>query len=159
MPCESGDSDRGGGRRGRRCARLAERAALSSRVIPARQPVRERGMGRRPRRRELPWDRGPRGCRQGSRAPGYLWEGLPGCPAIVICLSQRLSHACLSIRGHLFPRNCEWLNKSVIVYLMVPNYSDNRSNSRANTCKMSRPHGRDAFIRAKANAGLARSIW
>ncbi|GJP62521.1 hypothetical protein CLOP_g19575, partial [Closterium sp. NIES-67] len=23
-------------------------------------------------------DRGPRGCRQGSRAPGYLWEGLPG---------------------------------------------------------------------------------
>ncbi|GJP34738.1 hypothetical protein CLOM_g19172 [Closterium sp. NIES-68] len=78
MPCESGDSDRGGGRRGRRCARLAERAALSSRVIPARQPVRERGMGRRPRRRELPWDRGPRGCRQGSRAPGYLWEGLPG---------------------------------------------------------------------------------
>ncbi|GJP73696.1 hypothetical protein CLOP_g15948 [Closterium sp. NIES-67] len=48
MPCESGDSDRGGGRRGRRCARLAERAALSSRVIPARQPVRERGMGRRP---------------------------------------------------------------------------------------------------------------
>ncbi|GJP82058.1 hypothetical protein CLOP_g12184, partial [Closterium sp. NIES-67] len=83
------------------------------------------------------------------------WLILP----VVICLSQRLSHACLSIRGHLFPRNCEWLNKSVIVYLMVPNYSDNRSNSRANTCKMSRPHGRDAFIRAKANAGLARSIW
>ncbi|GJP57288.1 hypothetical protein CLOM_g16309 [Closterium sp. NIES-68] len=78
MPCESGDSDRGGGRRGQRCARLAERAALSSRVISARQPVRERGMGRRPRRRELPWHRGPRGCRQGSRAPGYLWEGLPG---------------------------------------------------------------------------------
>ncbi|GJP78062.1 hypothetical protein CLOP_g8395 [Closterium sp. NIES-67] len=81
MPCESGDSDRGGGRRGRRCARLAERAALSSRVIPARQPVRERGMGRRPRRRELPWDRGPRGCRQGSRAPGYLWKGYLVDPA------------------------------------------------------------------------------
>ncbi|GJP60412.1 hypothetical protein CLOP_g17636 [Closterium sp. NIES-67] len=104
MPCESGDSDRGGGRRGRRCARLAERAALSSRVIPARQPVRERGMGRRPRRRELPWDRGPRGCRQGSRAPWLplgraTWLILP----VVICLSQRLSHACLSIRGAFVP--------------------------------------------------------
>ncbi len=50
-----------------------------------------------------------------------------------IRLSQRLSHACLSINKSIL-WNCEWLIKSVIVYLMVPYYSDNRSNSRANTC-------------------------
>ena len=57
------------------------------------------------------------------------WLILP----VVICLSQRLSHACLSMNCFIL-RNCEWLIKSVIVYLMVPYYSDNRSNSRANTC-------------------------
>ena len=30
-------------------------------------------------------------------------------------------------------------NGSVIVYLMVPCYLDNRGNSRANTCRRSRP--------------------
>jgi len=39
-------------------------------------------------------------------------------PAI-ICLSQRLSHACLSI-NYIIRWNCEWLIKSVIVYLIVP---------------------------------------
>jgi len=29
---------------------------------------------------------------------------------------------------------CEWLIKSVIVYLMIPCYMDNCGNSRANTC-------------------------
>jgi len=56
---------------------------------------------------------------------------------VVICLSQRLSHACLSINKFVL-WNCEWLIKSVIVSLMVPCYSDNRSNSRANTCTNSR---------------------
>jgi len=52
---------------------------------------------------------------------------------VVICLSQRLSHACLSINNFIL-RNCVQLIKSVIIYLMVPYYMDNRSNSRANTC-------------------------
>ena len=56
------------------------------------------------------------------------WLILP----VVICLSQRLSHACLSIAS--IPWNCEWLIKSVIVYLIVPYYLDTRGNSRANTC-------------------------
>ena len=42
------------------------------------------------------------------------WLILP----VVICLSQRLSHACLSINKSI-PWNCEWLIKSVIVYLIV----------------------------------------
>jgi hypothetical protein len=61
------------------------------------------------------------------------WLILP----VVICLSQRLSHACLSINNSI-PWNCEWLIKSVIVYLIVPYYLDNRGNSRANTCKKTR---------------------
>ena len=43
------------------------------------------------------------------------WLILP----VVICLSQRLSHACASISNRT-KRNCEWLIKSVIVYLIVP---------------------------------------
>src|SRR5277367_1411619 len=57
------------------------------------------------------------------------WLILP----VVICLSQRLSHACLSINKFVLC-NCEWLIKSVIVYLMLFYYMDNCGNSRANTC-------------------------
>ena len=57
------------------------------------------------------------------------WLILP----VVICLSQRLSHACLSINNFIL-WNCRWLIKSEIIYLMVKNYMDTRSNSRANTC-------------------------
>ena len=60
------------------------------------------------------------------------WLILP----VVICLSQRLSHACLSVNNFIL-WNCEWLIKSVIVYLMISYYLDNRSNSRANTCTQS----------------------
>ena len=62
-----------------------------------------------------------------------FWLILP----VVICLSQRLSHACLSINTFIL-RNCERLIISVIIYLIVSSYLDNRSNSRANTCKNSR---------------------
>ena len=56
------------------------------------------------------------------------WLILP----VVIRSSQRLSHACLSINLLLW--NCERLIISVIIYLIIPYYLDNRSNSRANTC-------------------------
>ena len=56
------------------------------------------------------------------------WLILP----VVIRSSQRLSHACLSINILLW--NCERLIISVIIYLIIPYYLDNRSNSRANTC-------------------------
>ena len=65
---------------------------------------------------------------QGSRLEKATWLILP----VVIRSSQRLSHARLSINHLLW--NCEWLIISVIVYLIVPYYLDNRSNSRANTC-------------------------
>jgi hypothetical protein len=58
-------------------------------------------------------------------------------PASNICLSQRLSHACLSINNFIL-WNCVQLIISAIIYLMVPYYMDNRGNSRANTCAKSR---------------------
>jgi hypothetical protein len=41
---------------------------------------------------------------------------------------------CMSKYKQSIRRNCEWLIKSVIVYLIVLYYMDNRGNSRANTC-------------------------
>ena len=41
---------------------------------------------------------------------------------------------CMSKYKQSIQWNCEWLIKSVIVYLIVPTYLDNRGNSRANTC-------------------------
>ncbi len=70
------------------------------------------------------------------------WLILP----VVICLSQRLSHACLSINKFVL-WNCEWLIKSVIVYLMLHCYMDNCGNSRANTCNQAPTSGRGVFIR------------
>ena len=70
------------------------------------------------------------------------WLILP----VVICLSKRLSHACLSMS--IIQRDCERLIKTVMVYLMVSNYLDNRSNSRANTCTKGRLRS-PVFIRLK----------
>ena len=67
------------------------------------------------------------------------WLILP----VVICLSQRLSHACLSINPQRW--NCERLIKTVIFHLMVNVYMDNCGNSTANTCIRDRLSGRAAL--------------
>ena len=54
------------------------------------------------------------------RANVVIWLILP----VVICLSQRLIHACVSIS--IVQRNCEWLITSVIIYLIIESYMDNR---------------------------------
>ena len=58
---------------------------------------------------------------------------------------------CMSKYKHFILWNCEWLIKSVIVYLIVPYYLDNRGNSSANTCCKPRLFGRGVFIRYKTN--------
>ena len=73
------------------------------------------------------------------------WLILP----VVICLSQRLSHACLSISSLL--RNCEWLIITVIISLPVSSSLDTHGNSRANTCLHTQLHGRVALIRYRTN--------
>ena len=89
--------------------------------------------------------------RSRKRSSGYVqtWLILP----VVICLSQRLSHECLSISVSL--RNCEWLIKTVIVSMSVVNYLDIHGNSRANTCVQTRLRGRVVFIRYRTNLGSA----
>jgi hypothetical protein len=79
-----------------------------------------------------------RGTVSTPRAPKRiaLWLILP----VVICLSQRLSHACLSIAG-----NSEAANSSLQQPLFLGStlYLDNCGNSRANTCiKTRRKDGR-----------------
>ena len=74
----------------------------------------------------------PASRRRAALSSAVTWLILP----VVICLSQRLSHACLSIS--IVQRNCRRLIKTVMVYLMVHCYLDNRSNSRANTCTKER---------------------
>ncbi len=71
------------------------------------------------------------------------WLILP----VVIRLSQRLSHACLSISTYTVKlRMAHYISYSLFD---SPYYLDNRSNSRANTCTKSRPYGNDVFIRYK----------
>ena len=54
-----------------------------------------------------------------------------------------------------FRRICEWLIKTVIIYLMINRYMDTCGNSRANTCAKSRLLGRDVFIRYRTNPARA----
>ena len=144
--CASGSLDRPGRNSHRRASRegafILEREESPGPFAPGGAPsqTRPRGASRASRsgfyRKTLRPDfvsgefrvehRGLR-PRCATRSKIVTWLILP----VVICLSQRLSHACLSITFIL--GNCEWLIKSVIVYLMVL-YSDNRRNSRANTC-------------------------
>ena len=49
------------------------------------------------------------------KTKAVTWLILP----VVICLSQRLSHASVSTSTYV-KRNCEWLIKSVVVHLIVP---------------------------------------
>ena len=91
------------------------------------------------RRAMLLWCRLPESCTNTTTA---TWLILP----VVICLSKRLSHACLSMS--IIQRDCERLIKTVMVYLMVHCYLDNRSNSRANTCTKGRLWS-PVFIRLK----------
>ena len=51
-------------------------------------------------------------------------------------------------------QNCEWLIKTVIVYLAVILYKDTYGNSRANTCLQARLHGRAAVIRSRTDPGF-----
>ncbi len=88
--------------------------------------------------------------RFGALQKVVIWLILP----VVICLSQRLSHACVSIS--IVQRNCEWLIKTVIVYLILESYMDNRGNSTANTCFKTRLFGRVVFIRYKT---IPSGLW
>ena len=72
-----------------------------------------------------------------------IWLILP----VVICLSQRLSHACLSSsKNKVKPRMAHYISYGSLDRTY---YLDNCGNSRANTCNGFQPFGRNAFIRSK----------
>ena len=70
-----------------------------------------------------------------------IWLILP----VVIRLSQRFTHACLSLKAFL-TWNCERLIKPVIVHLIVFSYKDTSGKSRNNTCIKRRLFGSLAFV-------------
>ena len=80
--------------------------------------------------------------RSASLESVVTWLILP----VVICLSQRLSHACLSINKFVL-WNCEWLIKSVIVYLMISFYMDNCGKLELIHATKAPTSGRGVFIR------------
>ena len=62
-----------------------------------------------------------------------FWLILP----VVICLSQRLSHACLSTySSKVKPQKAQYISYGLLD--RVHSYLDNCGNSRANTCKLLR---------------------
>ena len=91
-------------------------------------------------------------CCSGWLVFGFVitWLILP----VVICLSQRLSHACLRICS--FQQICKWLIKTVTVLLAVTEYMDTCGNSTANTWLGSQLVGRDMFISSRTSPGVAR---
>ena len=73
--------------------------------------------------------------------PRTFWATCLGSARIRYLVDPASSHMlvsktkpCKSKYKQFIRRNCRWLIKTVIVYLMVSYYLDNRSNSRANTC-------------------------
>ena len=90
-------------------------------------------------------------CDNNTMCTGNTWLILP----VVICLSQRLSHACPRIS--FSRRICKWLIISAIVS-MICSYMDNCGNSRTNTCMQTRLLGRVALISFRTNLGIAWNI-
>ena len=105
------------GPRGRQCAIDDEVEARGSgkantkRVSPRWRRWNENAQ----RRAEVRQTRGGAALRGRLNTEAVTWLILP----VVICLSQRLSHASVSTSTHV-KRNCEWLIKSVVVHLIVP---------------------------------------
>ena len=77
------------------------------------------------------------------------WLILP----VVICLSQRLSHACLGISFYIAKLRMAHYNSNNL--FDDHSYMDNCGNSRANTCIPTQLLGRVMFIRYRTNAGSA----
>ena len=114
-PPAAGRADGGAGGKGRGRGSRSRRPGFARDAQPPFPPLPSPP----PQRRRNATPRLRLGARPaGDEARGSAdatWLILP----VVICLSQRLSHACASISNRT-KRNCEWLIKSVIVYLIVP---------------------------------------
>ena len=135
-----------GRRRRRRCRRCHAAAVASARPLPrvgaAKEPGRSGLAGRAGRR-------GP-GVRARVRAAGggYLVD-----PASSICLSQSLSHACLSTHGRYSETANGSLNQLWFLWSLLSHSLDNCGNSRANTCRRAPTSGDACIYQTKTNPG------
>lgn len=89
----------------------------------------------------------------GGASPGGrnrdIWLILP----VVICLSQRLSHACLSTHGRYSETANGSLNQLWFLWSLLSRSLDNCGNSRANTCRRAPTSGDACIYQTKTNPG------
>lgn len=133
-------------------------APVAAMPPPSRPRCRSRGSERRKSRGGQGWRGGsPAGrARPGAGAPrrgaavggGYLVD-----PASSICLSQSLSHACLSTHGRYSETANGSLNQLWFLWSLLSRSLDNCGNSRANTCRRAPTSGDACIYQTKTNPG------
>lgn len=142
-PCARAPSGSGGR------ARSAPPKKLRSgrRSFPGRgRPAGAAGVGR-----SAPFPAETRGvgpASGGAPGRGYLVD-----PASSICLSQRLSHACVSAHGRYSETANGSLNQLWFLWSLPSRYLDNCGNSRANTCRRAPTSGDACIYQTKTNPG------
>lgn len=165
-------SPRGGGRRGRPGDRARLSVVVGERASergndggPPAPPrgVRPGGRRRRPGKGQTgkPSEQAREREREGARAVGggpgpsgrAPWRGYLVDPASSICLSQRLSHACLSTHGRYSETANGSLNQLWFLWSLPSRYLDNCGNSRANTCRRAPTSGDACIYQTKTNPG------
>lgn len=88
-------------------------------------------------------------CLRGAAVGGgYLVD-----PASSICLSQSLSHACLSTHGRYSETANGSLNQLWFLWSLLSRSLDNCGNSRANTCRRAPTSGDACIYQTKTNPG------
>lgn len=153
---------RGSGAPLRRGRRASERGNDGGPPAPPRG-VRPGGRRRRPGKGQTgkPSEQAREREREGARAVGggpgpsgrAPWRGYLVDPASSICLSQRLSHACLSTHGRYSETANGSLNQLWFLWSLPSRYLDNCGNSRANTCRRAPTSGDACIYQTKTNPG------
>ena len=92
--------------------------------------------------------RAGRSARARAAGGGYLVD-----PASSICLSQSLSHACLSTHGRYSETANGSLNQLWFLWSLLSHSLDNCGNSRANTCRRAPTSGDACIYQTKTNPG------
>lgn len=147
------------GERERKKGQRARERASPARAPPKaaqRPPLLPRSVGGRPAGPPGSGARGgrpspPRGAvpaSGGAPGRGYLVD-----PASSICLSQRLSHACVSAHGRYSETANGSLNQLWFLWSLPSRSLDNCGNSRANTCRRAPTSGDACIYQTKTNPG------
>lgn len=130
--------------RGRRCRCRCCHAATVASVMPLPRV----GAVKEPGRSGLAERAGGPGARACTAGGGYLVD-----PASSICLSQSLSHACLSTHGRYSETANGSLNQLWFLWSLLSHSLDNCGNSRANTCRRAPTSGDACIYQTKTNPG------